>query len=245
MKARDIMFDKPMYGVNASYTTAGGWQPIVPNDKWFQANSKTIACQKEIDIGGLTVAQEGTFFPKAVQIQRSPFYSAPGCIPRDPNDPLSPLAPYGVLFETILVSEHPFDVTKWCGDQQVGTYNFIQSQTVPGLLPERTTLQNQTLGFENILYGRIQMIANNSSLPQQCGVVYSSEEFGSMSPTASNKLYVTRMIEVRSFGLAPPQNSAIIIPAMRLVMIGRAEEENDLSYIMRMRQSYLLAQDLN
>lgn len=245
MKPRDIMFDKPMYGMSASYDSGNFWAPVEPNDDWIKANSNTLACQKEIDIGGLTVAQEGTFFPKAVQIQRSPFYSAPGCIPRDPQDPQSALAPYGVLFETILVSEHPFDVTKWCGDNQVGTYNFIQAQTVPGLLPERTTLQNSTLGFENILYGRVQMISNNSSLPQQCGVVYATEEFGSMSPTASNKLYVTRMVQVQTFGLAAQTGFAIQVPAIRVVMIGRAEEESDLSYIMRMRQSYLLQQDLN
>ena len=245
MKPRDIMFDKPMYGVQAVYQAGNFWEPTAPNDDWIVANSNTVACQKEIDIGGLTVAQEGTFFPKAVQIQRSPYYSAPGVILRDPTDPTSGLAPYGVLLETILVSEHPFDVTKWCGDNQVGTYNFIQAQTVPGLLPERTTAQNSTLGFENILYGRIQMIANNSSLPQQCGVVYSTEEFGSMSPTASNKLYVTRMVQVQTFGLAPSTGFSIQVPAMRLVMIGRAEEESDLSYIMRMRQSYLLQQDLN
>lgn len=245
MKPRDVMFDKPMYGMNASYQSGNFWEPGVPNVGWVKCTSNTLGCQAEIDIGGLTVAQEGTFFPRAVQIQRSPFYEAPGCILRDPADPQSGLAPYGVLFETILISEHPFNMEKWCADNQTGSLNTLQAQVVPGLLPERTTDQNSTLGFENILYGRIQMIANNVTLPQQAGVVYSTEEFGSMSPTASNKLYITRLVQVQTYGLAPSTGFGIKVPAIRVVLVGRAEEENDLSYIMRMRQSYLLNQDLN
>jgi len=32
---------------------------------------------------------------------------------------------------------------------------------------------------------------------------------------------------------------------MRVIIVGSGKEENDLSYIMRLRQSYKLAQDLN
>jgi len=241
------MFDTILRGCTATYTGAptNGW--VVDNTPWTREGNAHIYTQDTIDIGGMTTTQEETFYPQAATIQNSPFYSAPGCILRDPADPQSGLAPYGTLFEWVLITESPFDVSKWIGDQaySVVGQTFDTVFTCPGIEPRRTTNQNSTIGFENILYGRVQMIANNSSLPQQAGVVYATEEFGSMTPTASDRLYVTRIVRVKNYGLATPVASAIQVPHMRVIIVGSGKEENDLSYIMRLRQSYKVAQDLN
>lgn len=235
--SRTVMFDTILRGVTATYTVAppnNGW--YVNDTPWTRVGNGHIFTQDTIDIAGMTTTQEETFFPQAATVQNSPYYQAPGVL--NPGE-----SPYGTLFEWVLITESPFDVAKWIEDQ---SYGFFGTQfTCPGIDPRRTTLQNETIGFENILYGRVQMIANNSSLPQQAGVVYASEEFGSMTPTASDRLYVTRIVKVQLYGVSPPANSAIQVPHMRIIIVGSGKEENDLSYIMRLRQSYKVAQDLN
>ena len=245
--SRTVMFDTILRGCTAQYVAAptNGW--TIPDTAWEREGGSHIYIQDSIDIGGMTTTKEETFFPQAATVQNSPFYSAPGVVLRTPGDPQSGLAPYGALFEWILISESPFDVSKWIEDQSfnVGGQTYNTQFTCPGIEPRRTTLQNETLGFDNILYGRVQMIANNSSLPQQAGVVYATQEFGSMTPTASDRLYVTRIVKVQTYGLGPAAGYVIQVPHMRVIMVGSGKEENDLSYIMRLRQSYKVAQDLN
>ncbi len=245
--SRTVMFDTILRGCTATYTAAptNGW--VTANTVWDREGNSHIYTQDSIDIGGMTTTQEETFFPQAATIQNSPFYSAPGCLLRTPGDVQSGLAPYGALFEWVLITESPFNVSKWIEDQSysIGGQSFDTQFTCPGIDPRRTTVQNETIGFDNILYGRVQMIANNTSLPQQAGVVYATEEFGSMTPTASDRLYVTRIVKVQTYGLAAAAGYTIQLPHMRVIIVGSGKEENDLSYIMRLRQSYKLAQDLN
>jgi len=246
--SRTVMFDTILRGCTATYTVAppnNGW--YVANTPWDREGGNHIYTQDSIDIGGMTTTQEETFFPQAATIQNSPFYSAPGCVLRTPGDPQSGLAPYAALFEWVLITESPFNVSKWIEDQAYAVVgqSFDTQFTCPGIEPRRTTSQNETIGFDNVLYGRVQMVANNSSLPQQAGVVYATEEFGSMTPTASDRLYVTRIVKVQTYGLAPSAGFTIQVPHMRVIIVGSGKEENDLSYIMRLRQSYKIAQDLN
>ena len=246
--SRTVMFDKVMRGGSFTYTASGtSWSS---NGPWEYAggNTNVLYTQQEIDIGGMTTTQEETFYPEAATIQNSPFYTVPGVVERVPGDPMSGYVPYGALFEYVLITESPFKVDKWVGDQTYsgdGT-SWIPVYSCPGIDPRRTTDQATTLGFENILYGRVQMIVHNSSLPQQAGVVYSTNEFGSMTPTASDRLYVTRFVVIQPLGgQLIPNGSGIQLPHMRVVLVGSGKEENDLSYIMRLRNSYLLQQDVN
>jgi len=59
-------------------------------------------------------------------------------------------------------------------------------------------------------------------------------------------LYVTRFVVIQPLGGQNiPNGSGIQLPHMRVVLVGSGKEENDLSYIMRLRNSYLLQQDVN
>jgi len=245
--SRTVMFDTILRGCTATYTAAPTNAWVTDNTPWNREGGSHIYTQDTIDIGGMTTTQEETFFPQAATIQNSPFYSAPGVVNRIPGDDRSGLAPYGALFEWVLITESPFNVSEWIADQSysIAGQTFDTVFTCPGIEPRRTTDQNETIGFENILYGRVQMIANNSSLPQQAGVVYATEEFGSMTPTASDRLYVTRIVKVQTYGIAAQAGFTIQLPHMRVIIVGSGKEENDLSYIMRLRQSYKVAQDLN
>jgi hypothetical protein len=62
--------------------------------------------------------------------------------------------------------------------------------------------------------------------------------FGAGLPTAADKLFCYRIV-LPSSGAAPPQNGATLeIPGTRYTIAGRAEEESELAYIYRLRQSY-------
>ena len=249
------MFDEVIRGGSFSYVDGATLTPPQPGFVWTTTGTSwkrglapnSLYLQEEIDIGGLTTTQEETFFPSAATIQNSPFYSVPGVVAS--AVPELPARPYGALFEYVLVTENPFKVDKWLQDQNYTIFNtsqnFITVQSCPGINPRRTTEQATTLGFESILYGRVQMLVNNSSLPQQAGAVYQTNEFGSMTPTASDRLYLTRILVVQTYGELIPINSVIQVPHQRVIMVGSGREENDLSYIMRLRNSYLLQQDVN
>lgn len=63
-------------------------------------------------------------------------------------------------------------------------------------------------------------------------------KFGAGLPTAADKLFCYRIVLPRS-GLSSPDNSATLeVPGTRYVIAGRAEEESELAYIYRLRQSY-------
>lgn len=246
--SRTVMFDTVLRGGTFTYTASGTtWSS---NGPWEYAGTpgNVLYSQDEIDIGGMTTTQEETFYPEAATIQNSPFYTAPGAVERQPGAPDMGLVPYGAIFEYVLITESPFNVTKWLADQNYTAdgQSFFTIQSCPGIDPRRTTDQASTLGFNSILYGRVQMIVHNTSLPQQSGVVYSTNEFGSMTPTASDRLYVTRFVVVQPLGgQTIPNGSTIQLPHMRVILVGSGKEENELSYIMRLRNSYLLNQDVN
>ena len=246
--SRTVMFDTVLRGGTFTYTASGTtWSS---NGPWSYASTpgNVLYTQDEIDIGGMTTTQEETFYPEAATIQNSPFYTAPGAVERTAGAPDLGLVPYGAIFEYVMITESPFKVDKWLADQNYtgDGQSFFTIQSCPGIHPRRTSDQATTLGFESILYGRVQMIAHNTSLPQQSGVVYSTNEFGSMTPTASDRLYVTRFVVVQPLGgKTIPNGSTIQLPHMRVILVGSGKEENDLSYIMRLRNSYLLQQDVN
>ena len=63
-------------------------------------------------------------------------------------------------------------------------------------------------------------------------------KFGAGLPTAADKLFCYRIVLPRS-GLNPPGNLATLeVPGTRYTIAGRAEEESELAYIYRLRQSY-------
>ena len=247
--SRTTLFDTVLRGGTFPYSLASTtWTATGSPYTYASTPGNVMYIQDEIDIGGMTTTQEETFYPEAATIQNSPFYTAPGAVDRIPGAPDMGLVPYGALFEYVLITESPFNVSKWLADQSynAGGQQMIPIMSCPGIDPRRTTDQASTLGFDNILYGRVQMIAHNTSLPQQSGVVYQTNEFGSMTPTASDRLYVTRFIVIQPLGgQIIPDGSTVQIPHMRVILVGSGKEENDLSYVMRLRNSYLLQQDVN
>jgi hypothetical protein len=139
-----------------------------------------------------------------------------------------------------LISDSPLDVSAFAEPN----LSDITQRTVPGLLQVITTNELRTfapLGWENILYGNDRLFQHNNNLQGTLVLPVSSRDFGSMNPTASDKLYVTRIL-VLDVGITTQVGGILDVPKTRFIMKGQLKEESDLSYVFRLKDSFKTTQ---
>lgn len=199
------------------------------NNIWFQ--------QKEIDVSGWP-AQGLTFYPTGFRVQQAPLFQAMG----------------GDSFAWMLnvITQSPFDVRNWAanlnprGGTLPTTFPAIPTtfdfKEVPS--PFRSSTQQPTtappLEYTDFLGGVMQTWATSDTLPNLMQVVTGELDFSMLTPTASDRLYITRLVAFQ------PQidltGGVMQIPSCRFLMTGMVSKESNLSYIMRLKDSYKLAQ---
>ena len=72
-------------------------------------------------------------------------------------------------------------------------------------------------------------------------ILLNEEQFGSMSPTASDRIYSYRV--VIALGVSPESMSGFIVYPVRHILRATAKEEPDHEYMMRLLRSYQLQQE--
>jgi len=96
--------------------------------------------------------------------------------------------------------------------------------------------------WETVIFNETQLYVNNLNIsPNTIGIQQglSVEQTGSLSPTASDTLYVVKMI-VPQGGLMTSMN----IPASRIILPGKFGTEPDVEYMMRLKRSVELSQQV-
>ena len=96
---------------------------------------------------------------------------------------------------------------------------------------------SSTLTFGETIYGRVRIF--NVDVDNAAGGYYillSDNQSGSMSPTATDRIYVYRGV---SFGANNSDGDHACYPA-RYILKADAKEESELQYIMRLARSYKL-----
>jgi len=90
------------------------------------------------------------------------------------------------------------------------------------------------------LYGQYDLNLINTTLPALglCQPIM-TRQFGSLSPTAADKLYVTKVVIPTT--IAGEVGDSLSIPSSRIVIPGTIREEPKLEYMMRLKRSYELA----
>ena len=73
-------------------------------------------------------------------------------------------------------------------------------------------------------------------------VLLNEEQYGSMSPTASDRVYSYRVVVAAGVIGGPGATSMFVYPA-RHILRAEAKEEPDHQYIMRLLRSYELQQE--
>ena len=232
-----LVEDIPPLGLryeNKAWGTGGqafnGWRDLELEDGSLGSTKKCWAFQTDIDVSGW--GNQGlTFYPLQAGLQEGYMFSYI-------NDDL--------LQVIDIMTDSPFDVVDFC----VKNTQTIQTRTLPALY--QNTLQTPTLnsdmvfpplGFENILYGNSRNMGYNSNFPTAGGtpmvMPINSNDFGSMNPTATDKIYITRLLICDN---AAQTDGFMFCPPARFILKGQLKRETDLSYIYRLKDSFKTAQ---
>ena len=98
------------------------------------------------------------------------------------------------------------------------------------------------LNFDETIFARSRLFGitvNEAGIDFM--VLLNEEQFGSMSPTASDRIYSYRLVIV--LGSSPTSMTGLIVYPARHILRATAKEEPDHEYMMRLLRSYQLQQD--
>jgi len=204
-------------------TYAGGtaWTPTgtSPATGWSQLSSNTgWFHETQIDLSGYAM-DSLTFFPSAVGVQDPGVYRMlPGATSTTSS-----------LYVLDLITSTPIDPNATMLSDLLG------NMQGPGMFGNDES-------FETILYGLFRVFAENSTIKipnfQQ---LQRSQRFESGEPTAADKLYCYRIVQISADGALDAGLSYIVIPASRQLIAGMIDEESELVYMQRLKRSYELA----
>ncbi len=212
-------------GVGWATSMAGGntngWSPV-----GSRSDNKIWGFQTALDVSGW--GNQGlTFFPLQAGVQEGYMFTYI-------ND--------NILQVIDIITDSPLDLVEFADNNLVA----LPGRTVPGLYV-RTDGGNDVdfppLGFENVLYGNSRNLAYSTNFPFSDGIPFvmpiNQNDFGSMNPTATDKLYITRILIMDN---ASRTVGFMNCPPSRFIIKGMLKSESDLSYIYRLKDSFKTAQ---
>jgi len=184
---------------------------------WQQLSSTVLAHETEIDLSGYT-RDSLTFFPTGVGLQDPGIYTFSPFL-----DPAFPLKALQVLD---IVTSIPMNLLEAATTMQA-------NNAAPGMI-------GSVSQFESILFGAYRWFTPNSQVnyPNYMSLER-SERFDSGEPSASEKLYCYRIVQMIQQDLVV--DNFIQIPAARQLIAGIIGAESDLVYMQRLKRSYELA----
>jgi len=179
------------------------------NTQWDRISGQIFVSESYFDLAGLAM-DDKTIFPSGITCQRG-------------NSPLLEAATPGDNFImldvlTSIPVDIPNDVLNW----------FNVGPGFPG----------STLNFEHVLYMRGQRWTVDVDTNSQFPLKADEWQAGSMSPTASDRVYSYRVVLVNTGN----SSARIITPTGRHVMQVETKEEPTYEYLMRLKRSYDLQQ---
>lgn len=99
-----------------------------------------------------------------------------------------------------------------------------------------------TLNFEHVLYQRLTRFGPDLDNGGTIAIKSLDEQSGSLQPTASDRIYCTRVVllDPQSPDPGPPATGLyeVIVPPNRFVIQADAREEKEYQYLMRLKKSY-------
>ena len=238
-----ILLKEEIPRLNLSYNTAATpnyqatntrllnqWQNLENNGTAGDQNNLWYF-QEEIDVSGWGVKGE-TFYPTGFNVQFAPYFEA--------------MAGDSYVWESVMVTQSPFDVRNWLKNKDAVGGSL--PDTMPSM-PRRFAFKSQgfttpvttpPLEYEDFLGGMIRVLATSDQLPLTMQVPITETDFSALTPTATDRLYVTRMV-----GFQPSvavTGGTIKIPACRVILTGLTSKESKLAYILRLKDSFKLNQ---
>lgn len=167
-----------------------------------------FAASKYIDLAGLSLDSE-TIFPQAMTVQMTsqPF--------------INTIAAGRQLAILDLITSVPIDLTLayWA--------NGIWLTDGPGFSLSESN-------FEHVLYARNNAYSTTLDLAATWPQLVSTHQYGSMAPTASDRVYCYRIVTFDN----DPDVTSITLPATRHLLVVDVKAEPEFEYLMRLKRSY-------
>lgn len=206
------------------------WQNLESNGTTGNQNNLWFY-QDEIDVSGWGIKGE-TFYPTGFNVQFAPYFEA--------------MAQDSYVWETVFITQSPFDVKNWL--QNVSSIGGSLPDTMPSMARRfgfksqgfATPVTTTPLEYEDFIGGLIRVLATSDQLPLTMQLPLTETDFSALTPTATDRLYITRMV-----GFQPDvtlTGGTIKIPACRVILTGMTSKESKMAYIMRLKDSFKLNQ---
>ena len=172
------------------------------------------ASKSYFDLAGLTMAEKTLFFKSAfVQDFRNPGHTS-GAV----GDSLTVID---------LMTSSPLTDAELSGFAVNGNFSGLTSELTSGIT------------FDQTIYGRVrEYVVDVDTLAWGSYVLVSDNQLGSMSPTASDRVYSYRMF----FPGTPTTAASITVLPVRHVLSADVKQEAEFEYLMRLKRSYELQQ---
>ena len=183
------------------------------NSGWTRQTGGIFSSEAYIDLAGLTM-DDKTIYPTGITVQRGSFPVITDGLPGD----------FYVVFD--MLTSIPLDLS----DGNVLLRALFTGQGFPGT----------DLNFEHVLFGRGQRWVVDLDTQTQIPLKADEFQFGSMSPTASDRIYSYRIVavDIQTGSTA----SRILTSNARHVLQVDTKEEPTYEYLMRLKRSYDLQQ---
>tara|TARA_R110001606_G_scaffold386282_1_gene550234 strand:- start:451 stop:1107 length:657 start_codon:yes stop_codon:yes gene_type:complete len=201
--------------LSATYDGAT-WSGVPGLNGWsvLDLANTQFAHETVIDLSGYAM-ESLTFFPNSLGIQDPGVYLVRGTA--DPT--------FSGIQVLDVITSVPMDLAAVSSLQVQGAG--------PGML-------ESDYEFETILFGMYRFFSTNLNVPYTNYVqLERSQRFDSGEPTAADKLYCYRIVNLLVTGLDP--ESRVTIPACRQLIAGTMSAEPELVYMQRLKRSYELA----
>lgn len=209
-------------GLGFGYNPISGLFVMVPGSSYTQIGPGVFVEQQDIDLSGYALEKK-TFYPYSSFEQKGGLTSAK--FAATPT-----LQPY--ISQFIIVSSVPLSTNDL----------FATIATAPGFnMPNLTTTAGR-FNRSQIIHGSAKWYTIDNTMSIAGGFntlrLIDSYNFSSLEPTAADKLYCYRLIGVTT---ASGETLNASIPAARVILPGTISSEPKLEYMMRLKRSYELA----
>ena len=209
-------------GINVdNLSGANGWT-LVPT------STSSLFWQGTIDLSGY-VRQFKTFYPSAAFTQEGPYSLITS---------IAPVTSTGLLMTTV-VSTIPLDPLAVL--QQIGAGGG------PGFLDANILATGQgQQDWNTVLFAESKVLSPNSTLPPGILQAGPTQQSGSLAATASDTLFVMKIaFALIDVAVGPSYiGNNFLIPASRVIIPGKFGIEPDVEYMMRLKRSTELSQQV-
>jgi len=189
-------------------------------------DNNVFVYQEEIDVSGWGV-KGLTFYPTGFNVQNGMNFTG--------------FAADSFIVESVVITQSPFDVEHWWTSLvAVGLQFGQQFPSIPIKRAPTAKLESPILEYDDFLGGYTRMLAPSTNLPLNLSVTVNQTDFSSLEPTATDRLYVTRIVQFQR----DPQfdYASLRIPAARVLLSGVTSADSKLAYLLRLKNSFKLSQ---